>query len=72
MGRPRNIPWEPTGSQGEWSSFGISFVPAGEGSCLVLETTSVDHEDISKGLVRSSATGKVKNALPGTTVDVRK
>ena len=35
---------------GEWYSFGISFFPAGEGSCLVLETTSLDHGDIPTGL----------------------
>ena len=31
---------QPLGTHGEWYSFGISFYPAGEGSCLVLETTS--------------------------------
>ena len=61
---------EPTGTQGEWYSFGISFFPAGEGSCLVLETTSLDHGDILTGFVRGSGTGKVKSALPGTMVDV--
>ena len=50
----------------------LLFFPAGEGSCLVLETTSVDHGDIPTGFVRDSATGKVRNALPGAMVDVRK
>ena len=40
-GNPRGV---------EWYSFGISFFPAGEGSCLVLETTSLDHGDIPTGL----------------------
>ena len=48
---PQDTPGEPTGRQGEWSSFGISFFPAGEGSCLVLETTSVDHGNIPTGFV---------------------
>ena len=42
----------------------------GEGSCLVFETTSLDHGDIPTGFVRGSGTGKVKSALPGTMVDV--
>ena len=37
MGQPLG---HPRGTHGEWHSFGISFFPAGEGSCLVLETTS--------------------------------
>ena len=41
-----------------------------EGSCLVLETTLLDHGDIPTGFVRGSATGKVKRALPGNMVDV--
>ena len=54
-------PWvDPRGTQGEWYSFGISFFPAGEGSCLGLEKTSLDHGDISTGFVRGRATGKVK------------
>ena len=69
MGR---LPGHPRGSQGKWYSFGISFFPAEEGSCLVLETISLDHLDIPTGFVWGSATGKVKNALPGTMVDVRK
>ena len=56
-----DIPGEPTGTQGEWHSFGIYFFPAGEGFCLVLETTSQDHGDIPTGFVRGSATGTVKN-----------
>ena len=39
VGQP---PGEPTGSQGKRFSFGISFFPAGEGSCLGLEKTSLD------------------------------
>ena len=60
-------PWEP---RVEWYSFGVSFFPAGEGSCLVLETTSLDHGDIPTGFVRGSATGKVNSDLPGTMVTV--
>ena len=41
----------------------------GEESCLVLETTSLDHGDMPTGFVRGSATGKVKSALSGTIVD---
>ena len=40
------------GTQGEWYSFGISFFPDGEESCLVLETTSLDHGDIPIRFVR--------------------
>ena len=45
------------GNQGEWYSFGISFFPAGEGSCLVLETASLDHRDIPMGFVRVLVNG---------------
>ena len=71
---PRGTTGEPTGGQpeGKWSSFDIPFFLAGEGSCLVLKMTSVDHGDLPTGFVRGSATGKVKNALPGSMVDVRK
>ena len=55
----------------EWYSFGVSFFPAGEGSCLVLETTSLDHGDIPTGFVRGSETGKVNSDLPGTMVTVK-
>ena len=41
-----DTPGEPTGTQGEWYSFGISFFPTAEGSCLVLEMTPLDHRDI--------------------------
>ena len=58
----------PTRTQGEWYSFGSSFFPAGEGSCLVLETTSLDHGDTHTGFVCGSATGKVKSALTGSMV----
>ena len=68
----RDTPEEPTGSQGGWYSFGISFFPAGEGSCLVLETTSLNHGETPTGFVRGSATAKVKNALLGPMVGVRK
>ena len=46
------------------------FFPAGEGSCLVLETTSLNHGDIPTGFVLYSGTGKVKSALSGSMVDV--
>ena len=68
MRRSPGHPWEARGN-------GVVLVflfPAGEGSCLVLETTLVDHEDIPTGLVRGSATDKVINALPGTMFDLRK
>ena len=47
----RDTPGEPTGTKGEWYSFGISFIHVGEGSCLVLETTSLYYEDIPTGFV---------------------
>ena len=43
-----STPGEPTGTQGKWCSFDISFFSTEEGSCLVLETTSLDHGDIPK------------------------
>ena len=52
VGRPRDTPEEPTGTQGEWHSLDISLFPLGKGSCLVLETTSLDHGDIQTGFVR--------------------
>ena len=67
---PRDTPGEPTGIQGGWYSFGISFFPAREGSCLVLETTPLDHGDIHTGFVRGSTISKAKSALLGTMVDV--
>ena len=69
---PRDTPGESSGTQGEWYSFGISFFPSGEGSCLVLETPSLDHEGIPMEFLRGSETGKVKSALPCTMVDVWK
>ena len=45
------------------------FFPAGKGSCLVLETTSLDHGDVPRGYVRGSGTGEVKSA---SMVDVWK
>ena len=39
------------GILGGWYSFSISFFPVGDGSCLVLETTSLDHGDIPTGFV---------------------
>ena len=67
-----DIPGEPTGTQGKWHSFVCFFFPAGEGICLVLETTSHDHGDIPTGFDQGTATGTVKNTLPGTMVDVWK
>ena len=52
-GRPGKL----TGVQGEWYRFGISFFSAGEGSCLVLETTSLDHGDMPTGFVRVLISG---------------
>ena len=40
------------GTQWDWYSFGISFFPVGEGSCLVLEMTLLDHGDIPMGFVQ--------------------
>ena len=37
VGRPPGPPGESTGTQGEWYSLGISFLPAGEWSSLVLD-----------------------------------
>ena len=37
VGRPPGPPGESTGTQGEWYSLGISFLPAGERSCLALD-----------------------------------
>ena len=48
----------------------VFFSPAGDGICLVLETTSQDHGDM--GFVPGSATGTVKNTLTGTMADVWK
>ena len=50
-------PREPTGTQAEWYNFGISVFPAGKGSCLVLETTSLDQGDIPTGFVRVLVSG---------------
>lgn len=41
-----------TGTEGKWYSFGSSFFPAGEGNCLVWETTLPDHGDIPTGFGR--------------------
>ena len=38
--------------QGKWHSFGISFFPSREDSCLILETISVGHGDIAIEYVR--------------------
>ena len=40
------------GTQWDWYSFGISFFPVGKGSCLVLETTLLDHGDMPMGFVQ--------------------
>ena len=69
---PWSTPGEPMESPGEWSRFGISFFPAGEGSWLVSEKTFMDHGDIPTGFVWGSATDKVKNALPDSMLDVTK
>ena len=42
---------EPMGTQGEWYSFGLSFFPAGVGSCLVLGIEVLDQGDIPSGFV---------------------
>ena len=58
---PRATHGQPTGAQGEWHNFGISFFPTGEESCLVLETTFLDQGDIPTGFVRGSTPGEVNN-----------
>ena len=57
----QDTPGQPTGTQGEWYSFGISFFPRGEGSCLVLETTLLNHGDIPTGFVRGSTLGEAND-----------
>ena len=54
---PWDTPREPTGTQEEWNGVGISFFPTGQGSCLVLESSLLDHEDIPTGFVRVLAGG---------------
>ena len=49
LGRPPGLP---QGNPREQYSICVSFFPAGEGSFLVLETTSLDNGDIPTGLVR--------------------
>ena len=56
--------------RGKWYSFGISFFPSVEWSCLVLETTSLNRGEIPTGFVRDNATGKVNSDLSGTMVTV--
>lgn len=46
------FPGMSTGTEGEWYSFVSSFFPAGKGSCLVWETTLLDHGDIPTGFGR--------------------
>ena len=65
-----DTPGEPTGTQGEWYSFGISFFPVGAGNCAVLGTTSLDQGDGPTGFVRVSGTGKVKSALSDSMIDL--
>ena len=67
LGHPRGTHGNPWGIVQFW----YFFFPAGEGSCLALEMTSLNHGDIPTGFVRGSATDKVKSA-PGTMVDMRK
>ena len=64
VGRSRGHPREPR------YSYGISFFPLEEGSCLVSETNSLDHGDIPTGFGFGSGTGKVKSALSGSMVEV--
>ena len=54
---PWDTPEEPRGTQGGMVQFGISFFLAGEGSCLVLDTSSLDHGDIPTGFVRGGLAG---------------
>ena len=53
-----DTPGEPRGTQGGMVQFGICFFPAGEGNCLVLDTSSLNHGDIPTGFVRVSVAGK--------------
>ena len=67
VSRPPGTLGEHTGTQGESNSVGISFFPTGEGSCLFLETTSLDHgdkypQDLFEVVQQASA-------LPGTKIN---
>ena len=61
-----DIPGEPTGTQGEWHSFGIYFFPRGGGVLFSFGNDFAGPWGHTTGFVRSSATGTVKNTLPAT------
>ena len=76
-------PWdtlgEPRGTQGWMVQFGTYFFLAWEGSCLILDTTPLDHRDISRGyidiptgFVRGSVTGKCFTWYHGRCVKMSK
>ena len=62
---PWDTPGEPRGTQGGMVQFDISFSLAREGSCLVLDTTSLDHRDISRGYI-DIPTGFVRGSMSGS------
>ena len=57
-------------SSGGMVQFYYFNILAGEGSCLVLETISLDHRDIPTGFARNRERGKVKSVSSDTMVDV--
>ena len=58
---------EPKAIQGEWHSFGISFFPVREGSCLVLKTKSLNHgENQFPGVSRGSKHGDANDKCIST------
>ena len=69
---PWDTPRGPRRTQGGMVQFGISFFLAGEGSCLVLDTTLLDHGDIPTGFVRASVTGKCFTWYHGRCVKMSK
>jgi len=66
----RDTPGGTHESSGGMVQFYYFNILAGEGSCLVLETISLDHRDIPTGFVRDRARGKEKSVSSDTMVDV--
>ena len=60
MGRPPGHPQRTHGKPAGVVQFWYFFFPRGGGSCLVLETTSLDLGDIPTGFVLGGATREVK------------
>ena len=57
VGRTSGHPWGTRGNPRGMVQFWYFLFAAGEGSCLVLETTSLDHGDIPTGLLRVLVSG---------------